>query len=72
MVMTDGEIRELAAMRAAGVKLAEFGSDGKLTKVEFRDPDPPEPEKVEPPGSGFTDDVDAAALMLANRGKKPA
>jgi hypothetical protein len=71
VVITDGETRELAAMRAAGVKSAEFFENGKLSKVEFRDPDPPAPEPPsEPQGSGFSNEVDAALGQLANRGKK--
>lgn len=54
------------------VSSAEFHPDGSLSVVVFLGPDPPEPEKVEPPGSGFTDEVDGALGLLANRGKKPA
>lgn len=56
---------------AAGVRKAEFNAQGYLTMVEFRDPEPPPPEKqTEPQGSGFTDEVDAALGHLASRGKK--
>ncbi len=61
----------LATLNAAGVRKAEFAGDA-LTSVEFRDPDPPAPEKVEPQGSGFVDEVDGALGLLASRGKKPA
>lgn len=54
------------------VRSAEFHPDGSLAKVEFRDPEPPAPEKVEPQGSGFVDEVDGALGLLASRGKKPA
>lgn len=73
MVITESEIRELAAMREAGVRVAEFHANGTLAKVEFRDPEPPPPEKqAEPQGSGFVDEVDDALGRLATRGKKPA
>lgn len=61
----------LKTLRDGGVKTAEFYPDGYLSKVEFRDPEPPPPEKqTEPQGSGFTDEVDAALGHLASRGKK--
>ncbi len=63
---------KLAVLNAAGVKSAEFHTDGYLSKVEFRDPEPPAPEKAEPQGSGFVDEVDGALGLLASRGKKPA
>jgi hypothetical protein len=63
----------LAVLSAAGVRKAEFsGAGDALTSVEFRDPEPPAPEKVEPQGSGFVDEVDGALGLLASRGKKPA
>jgi hypothetical protein len=73
MVMTsEGLTETLRVLNEAGVRSAEFHLDGGIAKVEFRDPEPPAPEKAEPQGSGFVDEVDGALGLLASRGKKPA
>lgn len=72
-MVNPGDIDLLRRMRETGVSSAEFHPDGSLSKVEFRDPEPPAPEKqAEPQGSGFVDEVDDALGRLATRGKKPA
>lgn len=61
----------LKTLTECRVSSAEFHPDGTLSKVSFRDPEPPAPEKqTEPQGSSVElDDVDRAAHFLATRSR---